>query len=61
MEIRNHLLNEKGQILIESLFLAFVVASVLIVFSKLIEFQKSKNSYNYNNFKKISSGVVYAQ
>lgn len=61
MEIRNYLLNQKGQVLIESLFLAFLLASILIVFSKLIEFQKNKSSFNYSNFQKISLSAAYAQ
>lgn len=56
MESRNYLLNKKGQILIESLFLAFVLASILIIFSKLIEYQKSKKIYNFNNFSENTVG-----
>jgi hypothetical protein len=47
MEKPNYLLNNRGQILVESLFLALMVASLFIVFSKLIEFQKSKKSYSF--------------
>lgn len=60
MEIRNYLLNKKGQVLIESLFLAFMLASVLIVFSKLIEYQKNKKTYNFDDFSKKTVGS-YAQ
>lgn len=61
MEKRNYLLNAKGQVLIESLFLAFLLASVLIVFSKLIEFQKSKKTYNINELTENSLGALYAR
>ena len=61
MEIQNHLLNKKGQVLIESLFLVFLLASVLIVFSKLMEFQKNKKFYNFNELSKTNIGRVYVQ
>lgn len=61
MEIRSHLLNKKGQVLIESLFLMFLLASVLMVFSKLMEFHKSKKLYNFNELSKTNIGRLYVQ
>jgi hypothetical protein len=48
MEKSNHLLNNRGQIMVEALFIALMVGSLLIVFSKLIDFQKSKKNYSFN-------------
>lgn len=40
MAIENNIRNQKGQILIESLFLALVIAGLLILFSKVIDYQR---------------------
>lgn len=48
MAIRNYLHNQKGQILIESIFLVLIVSIILVIFKQLIEFQKSRQHYRFS-------------
>lgn len=48
MAIRKYLFNERGQILIEAVFLAIVVSAILVIFSQLIEYQKSRQHYRFH-------------
>lgn len=47
MAKRTHLHNQRGQILIESVFLAVVVSAVLVIFKQLIEYQKSRQHFRF--------------
>lgn len=48
MGLRNYIFNRKGQILIESVFLLVMIVTILMVFQKLIEFQKNNNIYRFS-------------
>ena len=48
MAIQNSLLNRRGQILIESVVLLFIVSAVLIVFKQMIEYQKSRQHFRFS-------------
>ena len=48
MAIRKHIQNQKGQILIESVFLAVVVSAILVIFNQLIEYQKSRQHFRFH-------------
>ncbi len=52
MAAQNRLLNKRGQILIESIFLTLVVSAVLIIFKQLITYQKSNRQYLFSKSKK---------
>lgn len=48
MALQNHLRNNRGQILVESVFLIIIFLIVLFVFQQLIEFKKTKRTYRFS-------------
>lgn len=57
MEIRTKILNNRGQILIEALFIFLMMVTILIIFKSLIDYQSHQNQYRFSKYKKENKNV----
>jgi hypothetical protein len=52
----NNFQNQRGQILVESIFMSLVIAGILFLFSQLLDFQKNNQKlYYFSKNKKAAS------